>query len=40
MPSDPLLIEIALTPHFQKDLRDLVKRYLTPIEFGIALVLD
>jgi mRNA-degrading endonuclease RelE of RelBE toxin-antitoxin system len=27
MPSDPLLIEIALTPRFQKDLRDLVKRY-------------
>jgi addiction module RelE/StbE family toxin len=27
MPSDPLSIEIALTPRFQKDLRDLVKRY-------------
>jgi addiction module RelE/StbE family toxin len=27
MPSDPSSIEIALTPRFQKDLRDLVKRY-------------
>jgi mRNA-degrading endonuclease RelE of RelBE toxin-antitoxin system len=27
MPSDLSLIEIALPPRFQKDLRDLVKRY-------------
>jgi mRNA-degrading endonuclease RelE of RelBE toxin-antitoxin system len=27
MPSDSSSIEIALTPRFQKDLRDLVKRY-------------
>ncbi len=27
MSSDSLSIEIALTPRFQKDLRDLVKRY-------------
>jgi hypothetical protein len=27
MPIDPSSIEIALTPRFQKDLRNLVKRY-------------
>jgi len=27
MPSEPSLIQIALTPRFKKDLRDLAKRY-------------